>query len=49
MIAFDTQKTLFDQFSWLVYRRRHGSFTRFVRRCDDSNTPQCDRRLVGAI
>ena len=31
------------------YRERHGSFPYFARRCDDSNTPQFHRCLMGAI
>ena len=49
MIAFHPQKVLVANLDQPVYRGCHGPFTRFVRRCDDSNTPQLDRRLVGAV
>ena len=49
MIAFHPQKMLVAEFDRPVYRGCHSSFTRLVRRCDDSNTPQFDRRLVGTV
>ena len=49
MIAFHPQKMLVADFDQPVYRGCHSSFTRLVRRCDDSNTPRFNRRLVGAV
>ena len=49
MIAFHPQKMLVADLDQPVYRGCHSSFTRLVRRCDDSNTPQFNRRPVGAV
>src|SRR5271165_4264148 len=49
MIAFHPQKMLVANLDQPVYRGYHGPFTRLVRRCDDSNTPRLDRRLMGAV
>ena len=46
MIAFHPQKMLVANRDQPVYRGCHGPFTRLVRRCDDTNTPRLDRRLV---
>ena len=49
MIAFRPQKMPFAYFPSPVYRGCHSSFPWFARRCDDSNTPQFDRRPLGAV
>ena len=49
MIASDPQKMLLAALDQPVYRGCHSSFTRLVRRCDDSKTPLFDRRPVGAV
>ena len=49
MNSVDPQKMSFGHLFQPVYRGCHGSFTYLVRRCDDSTTPQFDRRLVGAF
>src|SRR5271165_3099527 len=49
MIALRPQKMPFAHFSSPVYRGCHSSFPWFARKCDDSNTPQFNRCLVGAV
>ena len=49
MSTFNPQKMLVADFDRLVYRSCHGTFTRTVRRCDDSKTLPFNRRLVGTV
>ena len=48
MIALHPQKMLLAALEQPVYRGCHSSFTRLVRRCDDSKL-RLNRRLVGAV
>src|SRR6266481_3167262 len=49
MLATGPQKMLVEHSGWPVYQGHRSSFTRSVRRCDDPNRPQFDRRFVGAL